>query len=242
MQFFKKKYMAEPKIRFFEKDHVYIDEDTGIRLDSATEFISMFFEKFDKEKWSRYVAKKDNISVQEVLDKWEKKKKWSCEFGTSVHNYAEDLIKNKKPREPPTELHKKYFDAIDLFMKKEPYKFIYAEKIVGSPKYRIAGTIDAVSKKNNSIYLIDWKTNKKIETCSYNDKRCLSPIHYLPDCNFTKYSLQLSLYRFILEVVYGWKVEGQKLVHLKPNGSYFIHDVDYLKDEIVMMLSHAGRL
>ena len=232
--------MSEPSITFIEKGHKYIHD--GNQLESATEFISQFFEKFDTNKWSTYVAKRDGMPVQEVLDMWEKKKNFSCEFGTFIHNYAEDLIKKKTPKKPQTDMQKNYYQAIDSFMKNESHEFFDAEKIIGSPKHSIAGTIDGLSKKNNGIYLIDWKTNKKIDTYGYNDKRCLSPIHYLADCNFTKYTLQLSLYRFILENDYGWKVKGQKLVHLKPDGSYFIHKINYLKDEIVLMLHHTGKI
>ncbi len=234
--------MSEPKIKFIEEGHIYIHEDTGKELISATEFIKQFFEKFNKAKWSNYVAERDNLTVREVLKKWEDKGNRAKNFGTYVHNYAESLIKRLPKPEATTDKHKKYFQAINLFMITEPYQFFDAEKIIGHPEYGIAGTVDAISKKDGQIHLIDWKTNQKIETQAYYDKKCLYPLGYLPDCNFTKYSLQLSLYRYILEKKYRWDVEGQKLVHLQDDGTYHKYEVKYLKKEVKAMLAYTGRL
>lgn len=233
--------MDGPKITFIDKDHKYF-LDNGKELESATNFISRFFEKFDKDYWSKYVAKRDGFTVKEVLTKWGDKSKDACDFGTLVHNYAESIIKKTIMPEPITRKEKMYFEAVDLFMTNESYEFFDAETIVGSPKLGIAGTIDGLSKKNNKIFLIDWKTNEKIDFQGYKDKRCNEPIIHLPDCKFTKYSLQLSLYRYILEKEYNYEVGGQKLIHLYPDGTYNKIDVDYLKDEIEHMLLFEGML
>lgn len=43
-----------------------------------------------------------------------------------------------------------------------------------------------------------------------------------PDCNFIHYSLQLSIYKYILEKLYGMKITGCYLVILHPSQSDFI--------------------
>ncbi len=231
--------MQEPIITFIEKGHKYIHE--GRELESATEFISQFFEKFDKEKWSKHVAKRDGLTVEEVLELWKNKADASCKFGHYVHNYAEALIKKTKTPEPVTKNHKTYFKAIDKFMENENHEFFDAEKIIGSSTIGIAGMIDGLSRTDEGIFLIDWKTNKRIEKYGYNNRTCPPPLELLQDCKFSKYTLQLSLYRYILEKFYGWDVAGMMLVHLKAE-NYDIHEVKYLKEEIKTMLAHAGKL
>jgi len=229
-------------ITFIKEGHKYIHDDTGKELLSSTTFISEFFEKFDTERWSKHIADRDNMTVQEVLDMWEKKRQESCDFGTAVHTYAESLIKKTKVPQPKTEKEKVYFTAINEFFDKENHKFFDAEKIIGSSVYELGGQIDALSKTDKGIFLVDWKTNKSIDMSGFRDKRALEPIGHLQDCNYSKYSLQLSLYRYILEKEYNLKVAGQILIHLLPSGEYIQYDIEYLKDEIKKMLAHSGRL
>jgi ATP-dependent exoDNAse (exonuclease V) beta subunit len=234
--------MSEPTITFIEKGHKYIHEESGDNLTSATTFIGQFFEKFDADKWSAYVAKRDGMTVQQVLDLWEEKRIFAGEFGTHVHNYAESIIKGTKQPVATIKKHEVYFKGVDEFMITEPHKFFDAEKVIGNPKWGIAGQVDGLSKTEKGIFLVDWKTNKKLDFNAYGDKRATGPINHLQDCNYSKYTLQLSLYRLILEQVYGWEIAGQILVHLTNYGTYHTYNIEYLKDEIVMMLQHDGRI
>ena len=83
---------------------------------------------------------------------------------------------------------------------------ILSEVIVYSTELSIAGTVDILAKDNSTgLYeIIDWKTSKKIEMVSYGQKMGTHEItKNIMDCNFYHYSLQLSLYRYILETYYG---------------------------------------
>ncbi len=229
-------------ITFIQDGHKYIHDESGKELQSSTQFISEFFEKFDTERWSNHIALRDGLTVKQVLDMWEKKSIASREFGKLVHSYAESLIRKTKSPIPSTKTERTYFNAVNDFMRDEEHDFIEAEKVIGSPIYCIGGQIDALSKTDKGIFLIDWKTNRSIDMTGFRDRRCSEPISHLQDCNFSKYSLQLSLYRYIMEIEYGQKIAGQILVHLTPDGRYEKYEIDYLKDEIVSMLAVTGRL
>ena len=60
---------------------------------------------------------------------------------------------------------------------------------------------------------------------------------HVMDCNFNHYSLQLSLYRYILEKFYGLKIRNQLIAHLKDDSVDAIV-TPYMKDEIIAMLDH----
>jgi hypothetical protein len=87
-------------------------------------------------------------------------------------------------------------------------------------KKEICGQSDLVEIVNGRVNIIDYKTNKKIDTASYTDwegksEKMLPPIDSLDDCNFNHYALQLSIYMYII------------LKHnpkLKP-GKIFIHHI-----------------
>jgi len=46
----------------------------------------------------------------------------------------------------------------------------------------------------------------------------------------------------MLETENNWNIQGLILVHLLPTGDYNKYKVPYLKEEIISMLKHAGKL
>ena len=68
----------------------------------------------------------------------------------------------------------------------------------------------------------------------------LTPINNLPKCNGTEYSLQLSIYAILLELM-GMTCEKIHLVHLKPptekdnDPKPLIMPIRYLKNSVISM-------
>ena len=116
-----------------------------------------------------------------------------------------------------------------------------SEVIIYSKELKIAGTIDILAKDNNTgeYIIIDWKTSKKINKVSYKYKTGTHEISKnIMDCNFSHYSLQLSLYRYILEEYYNLKIRNQVIAHLKDDG-VDAHLAPYLKRDIINMLENG---
>jgi hypothetical protein len=71
---------------------------------------------------------------------------------------------------------------------------------------------------------------------AFGNKTALTPcLSHMPDTNFWHYSLQLNMYRMILEHKYGKKVTGLYLICLHPDTPYKTYDriaVPLLDDEI----------
>jgi len=111
---------------------------------------------------------------------------------------------------------------------------IVPELIVHDEELGLAGTIDLVVETPDGLVLIDWKTNKKITTKGYNNKKALEPIEDLDDCHLVKYSLQLSLYAYMLERQ-GWKIDMLLLVHLIDGLAVSI-EVPYVKERVEELL------
>jgi hypothetical protein len=91
--------------------------------------------------------------------------------------------------------------------------------------------------KNTGEYLIyDWKRSKGIEYESYGGKTAITPcISHLPDTNFWHYSLQLNVYRKILQDKYDMKIARMALVVLHPdnhNKTYEVVEVPVLDKEM----------
>ena len=94
---------------------------------------------------------------------------------------------------------------------------LHVEIIIYSEELKLAGTLDILIrlKDSDEYIIIDWKTNKKIDTRSFNGKTGTHPItSNIEDCKYNVYGFQLSLYRYILEKYYGLKVKQQIIAHV----------------------------
>ena len=116
---------------------------------------------------------------------------------------------------------------------------IYSEIGAFLIDYLISGTLDVLCIRDTDFVILDWKTNrdglkfksgyfKKDKTVTPNqltnewvdkDERMLPPVAHLQNCNGNHYTLQLSLYAMMVEMILGIPCTGLGLCHI---GSPFI--------------------
>lgn len=128
---------------------------------------------------------------------------------------------------------------------------VYPELRLWHNGYKVAGTSDKVTIETIAgkrfIDIDDYKTNKKIDTQSYYNeyKREYTmmqyPVNNLQDCKFIHYSLQTSLYAYLLEC-FGFVVRNIKFTHLVLNEDKKIeqeidYNVNYLRSDVVNILN-----
>jgi hypothetical protein len=186
---------------------------------------------------------------QEILDGYELKRKTSSEYGTEIHKQKEEkFYKGGKinPKDCGFLLHDDVFDCernnFDLNREKAvlpEYLVYYSDGMVN-----IAGQMDLLIKNGNDIYIYDFKTNENgIESKSYYDKftkkskKMFYPLSHLDDCKLQHYTVQLSLYAWMLQQINpDFKIKRLCLVHIDRNNKETEIDVDYRKEDIVKML------
>jgi hypothetical protein len=81
---------------------------------------------------------------------------------------------------------------------------------LSTAKSRIMGAIE----NGAEIIIIDYKTSKEINEFSKYRKRMLAPISFLQECELTTYSIQLNLYKLLLERNTNLKIGGCYLIHI----------------------------
>jgi ATP-dependent exoDNAse (exonuclease V) beta subunit len=219
-----------------EETHTYfLKSDSEFSFRSCTEFLGLFFDKFDSEKVAKELVasnyKYKNRTVESVLEEWAQ----SALFGQEVHYEIEMYLK-----EGSDVIQAQSSYAIEWLQKKMPserYTF-YPELKIYSEKLKLAGTIDLLAFDNTKqrYYLLDWKTNKRITTRSFNNKKGIKePTLHIEDCHLHKYGLQMSLYRYLLKQEYNIDVEKQAIMHLTPKKAEVIPCL-YTPDVIHKML------
>ena len=206
--------------------------------------------KFDPELLEVYNISKDefNKAQQELFDLWDEENRKSCERGTKIHldiensfyTKAKDISLQKFGIGGKFECKKDY-PELDLQYGAYPEYLIYYES--DDKVIRLAGQIDLIVKSGNEIYLVDHKTNKKIDQKSgYNSSTRSSvkmkyPLNNLPDCNFYHYTMQLSTYAWMLQKINpNFIIKDLILNHYDHNGKNTLYRCQYLKDEVEKML------
>jgi ATP-dependent exoDNAse (exonuclease V) beta subunit len=213
--------------------HVYTNTETGETYTSVTTFIGKYKKPFNKDKWSKYVAQRDGLSQEEVLDKWSNITTTAQNRGTNVHLIMENYIKEKK-------IEKGYEEFVDSFIKKTngiilPDSKILSEELLYSHEHKLAGTADLIVENKNIFYVMDFKTNKKFNYTNKYNEYFFEPIDYLPQCEFTTYTIQLSIYARMHEMLTGKKCAGMKVFYLREfKDKTFWQDIPmiYMKDTV----------
>ena len=200
-------------LEFVEDSHTYTVK--GKVLPSTSSMIKQFYEPFDAEKISFFVARKRGITREEVLKEWAENNKKATDYGTLVHKYAEDYCLGKVCKETP--------QSVIKFWKELPgyYELLFVELQMYSDEYKYAGTTDFVllDTRDNSIVIGDYKTNKDLFK-HYNNM--LKPFELMEDSSYNKYQIQLSYYQILLEQL-GFKISDRMLVWLKGDSYEIYH-------------------
>ncbi len=210
---------------FDPKWHTY--SVNGKRLKSVSKVKNQYKPPFDPDGTIlQRCAARAGVPPEELKSEWNAKGEYARNLGTNVHAFFECLFLGRLELPPPMdEKAAKMFAQVAHIHEKlvAEYDILGVEHIVFSERLGIAGTVDLIGqhKGNGTITTFDYKTSKKIDTNNYGTSM-LPPFNY-PDSNFYEYSLQLSLYEYLMRTE-GYFPEQKYqniIVHIRENDYWF---------------------
>jgi len=262
-------------IVFNAADHSYKSvEAEDINWISVTSLVSSFKEQFDavaiatkssKNKKSKWYG----IDPELIQEIWKQESERAMALGTFYHNQRESdlcsLASIEKEGIPLPVYSPVEKDGVKHAPNQKLTDGVYPEHMVYLKSAGICGQSDLVEVVNNKVNIIDYKTNKEIKTESFKDwegisKKMLNPIAHLDDCNFVHYSLQLSIYMYIIlkhnpklqpgkmflhHIVFeeeGKDKYGNPITKYSEQGDPIVKEVTpievpYLKDEVISIVN-----
>lgn len=202
-------------IIFKEEGHTYESNDQD-KIDwiSVTSLINMFKEPFDGKTQAKKSSKNKRskwygMTSKEILDAWENEKNRAIKLGNWYHNQREaDILDFKTIEKDGIEIPivKPIIkeDGIKLAPEQKLSDGVYPEHLVYLKSAKICGQADVVEIVNGIININDYKTNKEIKEKGYTNwegitKKLYNPVSHLDDCHLNHYSLQLSIYAYIIK-------------------------------------------
>lgn len=253
----KNRHKNDTRISFDKKEHNYFVDGQKIGF-SVTAIIDKFFVEFDSGYWAKRKAMekltRDGVvidekvltqAIDEILKKWEEKRRDAAEKGTWLHEKIEDFYNEKYYEEYPIEFSffKKFHDKYPALT---PYR---TEWRIFDASVSIAGTVDMVYKKNNGdVFIFDWKRSTKLvdqqgKLLLKDFKYGLDGLSHVEDNSFNRYALQQNIYKYILESNYSVKVSSMNLLVLHPDYKDFIHlSVPEMHKEAKYLIDQAKEL
>ncbi|MEG0282940.1 MAG: hypothetical protein RR662_07175 [Clostridia bacterium] len=236
-------------VEFNEELHKYFldGKEAGI---STTGFIHCFSQEFNEKEMAQKIAKKTNCTVEEVLKMWKFKRDYSCAKGNEIHLFAQSLWKNEKYETDYKNIDAEFVEqlkkdlailqkqALEFYNDyKDKLEFVKDEQYLYDKDYDIAGAIDLLfkDKENEKLIICDFKSNKEIKYKGYNKMK--TPLNILEDCNFIHYSLQVYIYKHILEKNTDLEMLEPFIVHFDiTKENYTIITPKNMKEESKMLL------
>lgn len=231
-------HSRDPHIVFDEVPHTYYIDGSSEGYISCTTFIHSFFGKFDAQKIAERLVtgnnpKYKNKQVDDIIEEWEKNRDEAALAGTKMHKNIEDAYnqKNVVDDSPEYAMFLKFLSDWSQMVAYRTEWEIYDEEL------KIAGSIDMIFRDDDGkFHIADWKRSKEIKK-SNKFQKGTPPIEHMDDCNLNQYSLQLNLYKFILQKNYGLEISGMFLVIMHPNNTTYIKiDIKCMQKEISWLL------
>lgn len=114
---------------------------------------------------------------------------------------------------------------------------LFPELLIYDDELKVAGTSDWVLRESGVVHIKDYKTSKTIDKMGFMDTTLLHPVNDVLNANFYVYTLQLSLYAYMLERK-GYTIGDLSLDHIDKETHKLIDNYPtvYYKDQIIKLL------
>ena len=182
-------------------------------------------------------AIKENSMFKNAIQYLNQVESGRCITVADIPNLIPRPLDLDKFKEATNNKYQKIYDVFDFYINKG--YTIYSEIGAFLIDYLISGTIDILCIKEDRFVILDWKTNrnglqfeagyfKKDKSTTpaqltnqyiVKDEKMLPPLSHLDNCNGVHYSLQLSTYARMVELILDIPCVGLGLCHI---GSPFV--------------------
>ena len=220
-----------------DENHVYtLDNET---YTSVTTLVHQCFSVFDADsilaKMRIKGTKYEGMTKEEIKEMWNANAFEAQQQGTQMHSVIERYYKKEPIAD--NEWACPEMDQFQRFTEMNCLTPYGVEWRIYVKELKLAGTIDFVAlNEDGTLDLYDWKRSKQMDV--HNSFRKYSPVvPHIPDTNFGHYTVQLNLYKYMLEQKYDKKVRHMYLVCMYPTQlSFQQYEVQDIQKDIPTIL------
>lgn len=260
------KHPRDDRIAFYEPTHTYSIDGDSTGWVSCTGFVHSFFGHFDADETVTKILrgrkyktdptyKYYGMTGEAIKAQWTASGTAASEAGTRMHLDVEyfnnssvqsddieavlKAMREEDNHEPQPGPEWDYFLRYQReYVYPRGWKPFRTEWLVFESSILLCGSIDMVYIKPDGTFgITDWKRSKEIKSeNSYQNG--LGPLSHLPNTNLYHYTMQLNVYRALLQRNYGITVNELALVILHPNNdTYRIIPLPFMDAEVEGMFA-----
>lgn len=261
---------------FKDEGHIYesVDPNEKIQWTSVTSLIHKFKQPFDADAVAEKCSKNKKskwygLTPKKIKEIWNKENKRAVTLGSYYHDQREKDLTDCEtltingvplPVIPP-----RVEDGIKYAPSQKLIPGVYPEHFVYLKSAGICGQADYVDVVDGRINIMDYKTNKEIKEHGYTNWEGVTtmlegPLSHIEDCNLMHYTLQMSVYMYIMlkhnprlkpgkmtlrHIIFEKEGEdeyGYPITKYDDNGDPVVEDVveyevPYMKQEVLDMIN-----
>ena len=219
--------MQDLKQRIEQYNEQYFSELNGRKIIGVTkinEYLSTPFNKEEQAQKSAEKAKYDKnnkyygMSAEDIIAMWDEKAEVSRMYGMKLDEYAECVYNGDAQKTSLWKLDNNFdyderlqglckgFDEFYAEITAMGFQFIgreipvYVQHIRPDTVNLVTGRLDAVfyHPGRNKYLIVDWKTTDSIKMHAMRAKKMKGPAFHYEECDMSKYSIQLFIYKHAL--------------------------------------------
>lgn len=196
--------------------HFYKPKSMADKSAHKRNFYPMEGDPYGRPDYSKPKPPEECVTEADVNAEWLYKNHHATFEGSTLHDYIENYLSNRifpYPKMSPEGLHFKEIEETFKILKQQFLNFyevsvaagklipVRSELVVGDEEWGVTGMIDQLfwNVKEQKLQIWDWKTNTIINMLNKFGNKMLYILWMLDACEFTTYSLQLSVYKRILQ-------------------------------------------
>lgn len=220
-----------------ELDYTQINKEY---IYSVSKIVEQFKEPFDAvrqaERCSRKYKNDPNskyygMEPWDIIEMWNNKREHAIKIGKSLDSFIGSILESQNEKTNKLYSEEKddailtrfntFMHVYDNEFKKNNFEYLCRELTLFDPIHKWKGRFDALFCKDNSIILIDWKSNDEISTeNSFTNLK--GPLYKYDASDLNSYTIQLYLYKYALEKYYGFENVKTLLCRIGQNTYQFL--------------------
>ena len=209
---------------------------------------------YGRPDYSKPKPESECVTEEDIQKLWDYKNHHATFEGNTLHDYIENYLNNKIMPYPMVSQEGLKFEEIEETynvmegyfhnfyndtVKKGKLIPIKSELVVGDKDYMLCGMVDQLfwNERYGTLEIWDWKTNTRLNMKDDYGNKMKDCLWMLDNCEFNTYSLQLSIYKHIIEKNTNLKIGRCNLVWFNENNPNYkvIKCADY-SDHVTSML------
>jgi hypothetical protein len=224
--------------------HKYDAKSMADKYAHKQNFLPMEDDPYGRPDYSKPKPESEWVTESDIDKLWKYKNHHATYEGSTLHDYIENYLSNKiKPYPQFSPEGLKFEEIKDTFevMKGHFHNFyedtvikgklipVKSELVVGDSDLLLCGMVDQLfwNERYQCLQIWDWKTNTTLRMKNDFGNKMKDCLWMLDECEFNTYSLQLSIYKKIIERNTNLKIGSCHLVWFnEENDNYKVINCD----------------